>query len=289
MKIYNLGSLNIDHVYTVDHFVRAGETIATEKYEIFPGGKGLNQSVALARAGAEVVHGALVGEGGEFLMETMAASGVDVSKIKRVSGSCGHAIIQVNKNGENCIMIHGGTNRALDKEYIEEFLSDAQKEDILLLQNETNCVAEAIEAAYSKGMTVAFNPSPFDGGIKYLPLDHVGIWFCNEIEGAELIGTQDTDGICRGFERKYPDSELILTLGEDGSVYCGRGERFSQKAYKNTVVDTTAAGDTFTGYYLASIAKGLSPEKAADIASKAASITISRPGASSSIPFADEV
>ena len=194
----------------------------------------------------------------------------------------------MNRDGENCIMIYGGTNLALDRDYVEEFLSDAQSGDILLLQNETNCIAEAIETARSKRMTAAFNPSPFSESIKDLSLGHIDIWFCNEIEGAALTGQNDPGDICREFEKLCPDSELILTLGAGGSIYSGKGERFAQKAYKNTVVDTTAAGDTFTGYYLASIAKGLSPREAADIASKAASITISRPGASSSIPFADD-
>ena len=119
MKIYNLGSLNIDYVYQVDHFVAPGETLSSDRMHIFPGGKGLNQSIALARAGVQVIHGALVGDGGEFLLETMAASGVDVSRIKKVSGSCGHAIIQVDKSGQNCILLFSGTNYGLDRVYIE--------------------------------------------------------------------------------------------------------------------------------------------------------------------------
>ena len=289
MKVYNFGSLNVDYVYSVDHFVEAGETISSNKLEIHPGGKGLNQSVALARAGAEVVHGALVGDGGEFLAETLKNSGVDVSKLKRVAGSPGHAIIQVNRNGENCIMIYPGTNRALDDGYVEDFLSDAERGDILLMQNETNCIDAAIRIAKEKGMKIAFNPSPCDEGILKLPLDLVDIWFCNETEGRILFGSDEPDVICESFQKERPDSVLILTLGENGSVYCGPDATFNQSAYKAKAVDTTAAGDTFTGYFLASLCRGVTPQDSMDIASRASAITVSRMGASSSIPYLKEV
>ncbi|MBQ7669965.1 MAG: ribokinase [Clostridia bacterium] len=289
MKVYNLGSLNVDYVYSVDHFVEAGETVSSNKMEIFPGGKGLNQSVALARAGADAVHGALVGDGGEFLAGTLKDSGVDVSKLKRAAGSPGHAIIQLNKNGENCIMIYPGTNRALDAGYVEGFLSDAESGDILLVQNETNCIDVAFRTAKEKGMKIAFNPSPCDEKILKLPLDLVDIWFCNETEGKILFGSDEPDKICELFRKGRPDSTLILTLGESGSVYCGPDATFRQPVYKAKAVDTTAAGDTFTGYFLASLCRGASPREAMDIASRASAITVSRMGASSSIPYIDEI
>ena len=289
MKIYNLGSLNIDYVYTVDHFVAAGETISSSKMEIFPGGKGLNQSVAIARAGGKAVHGALLGDGAEFLAEQMRSSGVDTTKIKKVPGSPGHAIIQVDRNGENCIMLFAGTNRNLDAGYVSEFLSDAEPGDILLAQNETNCIKEAFLAAHEKGMKIALNPSPFDEKIKEFPLDIVDIWFCNEIEGAALTGKTAPEDICRAFAKRYPDSALVLTLGEEGSVYCDKNETVKQRSYKAEPVDTTAAGDTYTGYFLASLASGKSVADAMDAASRASAITVSRMGASSSIPYLDEV
>ena len=189
MKIYNPGSLNIDYVYSVDHFVSSGETVSSEKLEIFPGGKGLNQSVAASRAGSEVIHGGFAGDGGDFLIDVLNSSGVDTSNIRRTGESCGHAIIQVDKSGCNCIMIYGGTNRMIGKDYIDGFLSDALPGDVLLLQNETSCIAEAMETAHEKGMYIAFNPSPFDDSIMSLPLEYVDLWFCNEIEGAALTGS----------------------------------------------------------------------------------------------------
>lgn len=289
MKIYNLGSLNIDYVYTVDHFVTAGETLASDHMAVFPGGKGLNQSVALAKAGAAVIHGAVIGDNGEMLLTTLAEAGVDVSRIKRMPGSCGHAIIQVEKSGQNCILLFAGTNHCIDKAYIEQFLVDAEKEDIFLLQNEISGLDVAFEIAHQKHMQIAFNPSPFHEDIKKLPLSRVKWWFCNEIEGAALFGSSDPKEIAKTFAKQYPNSHLILTLGKDGSVYINTDTYIEQPIYPVRAVDTTAAGDTFTGYFLATLAGGKDVAVSLDLAARAAAIAVSRPGASSSIPARWEV
>ena len=289
MRVYNLGSLNVDYVYQVDHFVTAGETISSGKMGIFPGGKGLNQSVALARAGAEVVHGALVGEGAEFLVDTMRESGVDVSRLERSDGSPGHAIIQVNNKGENCIMIYPGTNRSLDAAYVSRFLADAEEGDFLLAQNETNCIGEAFEIAKERGMKIAFNPSPCDDGILALPLELVDYWFCNETEAKRLFGSDKPGTVLRAFLDGPFDAALIMTLGEAGSRYVDKDNSFKQKAYKTKPVDTTAAGDTYTGYFLASLCNGKTIPEAMDLAARASAITVSRMGASCSVPYYFEV
>ena len=289
MKIYNLGSLNIDYVYSMDHFVSAGETLSSTKMEIFPGGKGLNQSVALAKAGAKVIHGAIVGDSADLLLDTLGAAGVDISRIGKTSGSCGHAIIQVDKNGQNCIILFAGTNHCLDKAYVESFLADAEENDILVLQNEVNGLDMIFAVAHEKKMQIAFNPSPFHTDICKLPLSYVKWWFCNEIEGAALFGSEDPAGIAEAFKKQYPESCLILTLGQDGSMFVDANICVKQPIYKVKAVDTTAAGDTFSGYFIAAIAQGRSVEYALDIAAKASSITVSRPGASSSIPALNEV
>lgn len=289
MKIYSLGSLNIDYVYSVDHFVSAGETLSSKKMEVFPGGKGLNQSIAAAKAGATVLHGAFVGDNGDFLLDTLSSAGVETSHIKKTSGSCGHAIIQVDKNGQNCILLFAGTNHMLNKEYIEEFLADAEENDIILLQNETNALDEIFEIAKLKNLQIAFNPSPFNDNIKDLPLELVNWWFCNEIEGACLFGSEKPEDIIQNFINKYPESNLILTLGKNGSIFKNKSETVKQPIYEVKAVDTTAAGDTFTGYFLSSVIKGLTPAEALKVASKASSIAVSRMGAASSIPTLDEV
>lgn len=289
MKIYNLGSLNIDYVYNVEHFVSAGETLSSSEMEIFPGGKGLNQSVALARAGAKVIHGAVVGNQGEFLVETLKNSGVDTGRIKKSDLTNGHAIIQVDKSGQNCILLYAGTNRSLDKQYVEDFLSDAQKDDMVLIQNETNCLKEIFKLAEKKQLQLAFNPSPIDKEIANLPLSSVKWWFCNEIEGETLFGSSDPITITENFIKKYPESNLILTLGKEGCIFKNKEKLVKQPIFDAKVVDTTAAGDTFTGFFMSMVAKGEIIEKALEIASKASAITVSRKGASVSIPTLDEV
>lgn len=289
MRVYNLGSLNIDYVYEVDHFVSAGETLASDRMQVFPGGKGLNQSVALARAGVQVVHGALVGKDGMFLVETLRNVGVDVSRIRVVDAPSGHAIIQVDRRGQNCILLFPGTNYAVDLAYAETFLSDASENDILLLQNETSGLDELFSVARRKKMQIAFNPSPFHKNIKTLPLSWVDWWFCNEIEGRALFGSEDPHEIAAAFRARFPEGHLILTLGDAGSVFIDAQQYVKQSAYPAEAVDTTAAGDTFTGYFLAAVMSGQSAVTALDLASKAASVTVSRMGASVSIPTMAEV
>ncbi len=289
MRIYNLGSLNIDYVYQVEHFVSAGETLASSDRQIFAGGKGLNQSVALAKAGATVLHGAILGNDGDMLQKTLAKAGVDTSRLQKGDGSSGHAIIQVDKDGQNCILLFAGANCQVDKLYIERYLSDAAEGDILLLQNETSGLADALEMAQQKKMRVAFNPSPIDERILQLPLDGVTWWFCNETESEALFGGCDPETVAENFRRQYPNGALILTLGEKGCVYIDNDHMYEQSACKVTALDTTAAGDTFTGYFLAAITKGASVQEALLLATKASAITVTRHGASDSIPRLDEV
>ena len=289
MRIYNLGSLNIDYVYDVDHFVSAGETLSSDKMQIFPGGKGLNQSVALARAGAEVIHGAVIGEDGGFLTEILSSAGVDTSRIETIPRRCGHAVIQVDKSGQNCILLYPGTNRCIDRRYIENFLFDAERDDILVVQNEISGLDIAFETASRKNMRIAFNPSPFHSDIKKLPLSLVRWLFCNETEGEALFGSRDIREITERFITQIPDGDLILTLGKDGSVFKNREKFIAQPIFETKTVDTTAAGDTFLGYFLASVTKGESVERSMAVASKAASVAVSVKGAASSILFLRDV
>ena len=289
MKIYNLGSMNIDYVYQVDHFLRPGETLSSASMSVFPGGKGLNQSIAVARAGAQVIHGAPIGSDGGFLVKTMTDSGVDTSRIQTLQSPSGHAIIQVDPSGQNCILLFAGTNHLFTREYIDEVLRDAASGDILLLQNEINALDTIFSIATEKGLQIALNPSPFHPSLLSLPLDQVKWWFCNEIEAEALFHSSIPDEIIHNFRRMYPDSNLILTLGKHGSIFCNLDSEFHQPIYPVKTVDTTAAGDTFTDYFLSRIIQGDSVSSALDTASKAAAITVSRPGASVSIPLSAEL
>lgn len=291
MKILSFGSLNLDYVYSLDHFVRGGETIASLKREEFCGGKGLNQSIALARAGAEVYHGGRVGLEGEVLKNRLRESGVDVSLTETLEGvATGHAIIQVDKTGQNCIIIYGGANRSMDEKDVNAMLEGFGEGDIILLQNETSMRDYAITKAAEKGMQVALNPSPIDEGlINSKALKHVKYFILNEIEGHELTGETEPQRICDGLLGRYPGCVVVLTLGKDGVMYSDGKNVYSHGIYKVKAVDTTAAGDTFAGYFLACSSRGVSPDRAIAVASKASAIAVSRAGASDSIPTMAEV
>lgn len=288
-KILNFGSLNADYVYTTDHIVRGGETAASDKMEIFAGGKGLNQSIALSRAGLSVYHAGLIGDDGDFLLETLETNGVDARFVEKISGRGGHTVIQVDKNAQNAILLFGGSNRAVTPEYADKVLEHFGKGDLLLLQNEISALPYIIDRAFELGLEIWLNPSPMDSGVLACDLKKISGFFLNEIEGAELTGSSDPETILGRMAEIYPDAAVVLTLGENGAWYLKAGTRAFCPAEKADAVDTTAAGDTFTGYFLRGTLEGLSPEAALSLAAKAAAITVSRPGASPSIPKYDEV
>ena len=289
MKVLNFGSLNIDYVYTVDHIVRGGETISSEKTETFPGGKGLNQSIALARAGVPVYHAGAVGEDGEMLLELCRANGVDTRFIRRTEGRNGHTVIQVDRNGQNCILLFGGSNQKQTKEHIDEVLSHFEAGDMLVLQNEVNHLDYLIDRAWERGMVIVLNPSPFDDKLKACDMTKVAYFLVNEVEAEQMTGESDPAKQPERLLEAYPGGKFVLTMGSRGSMYKDSRQEFHQDIYKVNAVDTTAAGDTFTGFFLAAILEGRPIPEALDEAARASAIAVSRPGASSSIPTAEEV
>ncbi len=290
MKIINFGSLNYDKVYSVQNFVTAGETILAENYNEFLGGKGLNQSVALARAGAEVYHFGAVGKDGNTLLDYLKSSGVDVSLLLQKPSFSGHAIIQV-ENGQNCIIVYGGSNQLLQKEDIDNALLNFGVGDILLLQNEVSNVAYAIEAAKSKGLSVAINVSPINEAVLNAPLHLVDIFLVNEIEAMAIAGCNNDDFnvVLCDLQKKYPNATIVLTLGKKGVLYRKGNNTLTHGIYNVSVVDTTGAGDTFCGYFIAGLAQGMPAEECLRYASLASSIAVSKMGAANSIPTKDEV
>lgn len=292
MKALNYGSLNIDFVYNVEHFVRSGETISSQNMAIFAGGKGLNQSVALAKSGIDTWHAGNIGEDGEFLAEILQKAGAHTDLISRLPGRNGHAIIQKQPNGQNCILLYGGSNQQNTKAQVDEVLSHFEKGDYLILQNEINEIAYIMERAHEKGMIIVLNPSPMDEKIFTYPLEYVDYFLLNEIEAKDLTGFKDfveVDALLDAVCSHFPNSKVVLTLGEYGSIYKDEKQKIHQPIVKVPVVDTTAAGDTFTGFFIGSIAKGFSPKEAMQIAAKASAIAVSRQGAAPSIPELDEV
>lgn len=295
MKVLNYGSLNIDYVYSLDHFVKRGETISSDSLDIFPGGKGLNQSLALGRAGAKVFHAGVIGKDGMFLLDLLKNSGIQIEHVRVLEGvQTGTAIIQKEKSGDNCIILYSGANHEISEKDIEETFQNFSEGDVLILQNEINAIGRIMEEAHQKGMQIILNPSPMNESIFQLPLEFVHYFILNEIEAAQilkldLVTVENAEKIVRELHQRYPQSKIVLTLGAEGSLYFDGELLLRQNAYKAKVVDTTAAGDTFTGYFVAGILNGDSVKTAMERATHAAAIAISRLGAAPSIPYAKEL
>ncbi|MDU4890183.1 MAG: ribokinase [Clostridium sp.] len=292
MKVLNLGSLNIDYVYDVDHFVRAGETQGSLNMETFCGGKGLNQSIALSRSGIEVWHGGAVGfDDSKMLLDTLAAAGVKINLINRKNSKSGHAIIQKVKSGENCILLHGGANHMITKEDVAFTLGNFQQGDYIILQNEISELPYIMESAHKKGMKVVFNPSPISREIMDYPLEYVDYFILNEIEAADICDGHGLEGseLIEKLHGLFPESKIVLTLGERGSIYKDSEKIYHQPIFKVKAVDTTAAGDTFTGFFIGALVSNKGVKDSLEIAAKASAISVTRNGASVSIPTLEEV
>ena len=290
MKILDFGSINLDFTYQVDHHVKTGETITSLNRTVFPGGKGYNQAVALGRAGAEGVFFACrLGKDGDFLIPICRDAGVDTRYMEITDLPTGQGIIQLNSEGDNCIILFPSANRSIDEEFADRVLEGFTGGDLLLLQNEISSLSYIIDRAFEKGMRIVMNPSPFDFRLKECDLTKIGIFRINETEGNQLTGKDDPEEILDALKQLYPETEIILTLGEKGSIYSYKDKRIYQRAYEVVPVDTTAAGDTFTGYYLASLLKGLSIEECLDTASKASAMSVTVKGAIPSIPLYKDV
>ena len=289
MKILNIGSLNIDYVYEVDHIILPGETEATGARNTFLGGKGINQSIALAKAGAEVYHAGLIGEDGQMFIEACREYGVNHDFIKHVDGPSGHTVIQIDKNAQNSILLFGGANQKFTKEYVDEILASFEEGDYLLLQNEVNLLSYMVDEAYKKGMKIALNPSPFNEKLNDVDLKKISIFLLNEIEGFQITGEKEPDEILAKMREMFPTAKIVLTLGKDGAVYSDGEKTLRQPIFKVDAVDTTAAGDTFTGYFLAGIMEGQDVAEALKRSAKASSIAVTRKGAVQSIPEKAEV
>ena len=292
MKLLNFGSMNIDYVYKVEHFVRKGETISSEYLNVFCGGKGLNQSIALARAGEQVCHAGSIGYEGDYLMEVLKQAGVDASCVTVDDKvQTGHAIIQNDHEGDNCIILFGGANQRISKEQVDRVLAEFQAGDFIVLQNEISELGYIISRAHEIGMKIALNPSPMNPGIFELPLDLVDYFSVNEAEAAALAETEDEcdEVVLTRLAARFPQARIVMTLGEKGSVFWDGKQMYHQEAVRTEAVDTTAAGDTYTGYFISGIVRGEAIPEILYQASAAAAITVSRPGAAPSIPERKEV
>ncbi len=289
MEVLNFGSLNIDHVYRVAHIARSGETVSSISFETFAGGKGANQSAAIAGAGAGVFHAGKIGVDGKWLLEKLKSLGVRTKFISVGEQPTGHAIIQVDDEGRNSIVLFPGCNKSIERGEIKSVLENFNEGDILLMQNEINEVPFIMETGHKRGMKICFNPAPFSENVLRYPLDLVDLLIVNEIEGKGFVGDDSPEGVVAGFAEMFPKAEVILTLGKDGVIYRSPDEEIRVEAVDTKAVDSTGAGDTFIGYYIASRAADKPVRRCLEIACSAAALCVSRKGAMDSIPALSEL
>ncbi|MBZ4022029.1 ribokinase [Rhodobacter sp. TJ_12] len=285
MTIFNLGSINADHFYRLPHLPLPGETLAASTYDRGLGGKGANQSVAAARAGADVRHIGAIGADGRWMREELRADGVDCTHVAEGETASGHAIINVDADGENSIVIFGGANRAIPLTALEAALSDAEPGDYLLMQNETALQVEAVALARRKGVFVAYSAAPFEAEAVGAVLDKLDLLLLNAVEAAQLCAALNVE------LQALPVRAICVTHGAKGAVWHDlvAGTEYEQPAFKVEAVDTTAAGDTFTGYLVAGLADGLKPAQAMRLAAAASAVKVTRAGTAAAIPQRSEV
>ena len=283
MTIYNLASINIDHVYRLAALPKAGETLHSRGLSLGMGGKGSNQSIAAARAGAQVVHLGAVGQADDWVIDRLRQAGVQTDRIaRRTDQPTGHAIILVDQDAENCIVIHGGANTALPDELVTRDMARIGPGDILLIQNETNLQAEAAAQARAAGATVIYSAAPFQIEALRAVLPHVSILAVNEGEARETFAT---------FGEDLPVQGLLITRGAQGAEYrdLTTGTRHHQPAFPVQAQDTTGAGDCFAGWFAAGLSRGEDAPTALRHAAAAAALQVTRPGAGDAMPDRAEV
>lgn len=289
-KVVNLGSLCIDRVYRVPRFAETGETLPSLTYNVYPGGKGLNQSIALARAGAEVSHVGCIGSDGVFLLEALRTEGIDVSHVELRAGFSGSACIQVDDRGENAIVMTGGANRRLAKSQLSSMVAMLQPNDWLLLQNEVNDLQSVLQRSALSQCSVVFNLAPVDQNIHDYDLRLVDYLIMNEIEALALSRTSSIRDAFSWVGEHIPTCHTVITLGAKGLFYLNNANTPIQiSAISVNSVDGTGAGDTFIGFFVGALLKGQSVNQALQFGSAAGALSTTKPGAASSIPTLAEV
>ena len=283
--IWNLGSINADNFYYLRHLPKPGETIAAEEFRQGLGGKGANMSVAAARAGARVMHIGAVGPDGKWAVERLLEYGVETQHIHMINMPTGHANICVAEDGENSIVLFAGANHEVNDRIIGAALAEASPGDFLLMQNETLGQEFAAPTAKTLGMRVVYAAAPFEAEVVADVMADVDLLVLNEGEAAEL------EEVLGQSLEQLPIDDIIVTLGADGCKWVsnkGKSEEIFP-AYPVEVVDTTGAGDTFTGYLVAALDRGLSMQSAITLGMQAAALMVMRKGTADVIPDLKEI
>lgn len=296
-KVVVIGSLNMDLVTRASRLPRGGETLIGESFATVSGGKGANQAVAAARLGAQVSMVGCVGSDayGNELRESLLADNIDCQAVSVVEGASGVALIVVDDNSQNAIVIVAGANGALTADVINQFDAVLQASDVIICQLEVPdaTVGHALKRGRELGKIVILNPAPASGPLPsdwYAAIDYL---IPNESEASALSGlpvdSLESAEIAATRLIAMGASKVIITLGPQGSLFAN-GQSFEHfPAPKVKAVDTTAAGDTFVGGFAAALSAGQSETEAIRFGQVAAALSVTRSGAQPSIPTLNDV
>lgn len=291
-----IGSLNMDLVVNVEKMPKAGQTLLGSNFKEVPGGKGANQAVAMARLNGNVTMIGKVGNDsfGETLVNSLKKDNVNTDYIQVEEGPSGVALITVDKNAQNSIVVAPGANYKLTKEDIDKNIDAIKNSDIVVVQLETplETIKYALKKAKELGKYTILNPAPavvLEDEI----IENVDLLTPNETEleiiSQKSISNEDDINECAQIMINKGVKELIVTLGSKGSLYINKETSMFKKAYKVEAIDTTAAGDSYTGALAVAIAFDKDMEYAMDFASKVGALSVMKEGAQSSLPTLIEV
>jgi len=291
-----VGSLNLDLVAAAKRLPGKGETVFGDSFATFPGGKGANQAVAAGKLGAAVKMVGCVGRDGfgKDLLASLKVSNVSTDFVEQVDNTTGTALITVDATGSNTIVVVGGANLDCSTGAVDKALAAIAEPGILVVQNEIpqETVEYAIKTAKDQGWTVIFNPAPARAlSPEIMPL--VDIIIPNETEMAVLTGSSiHTDDEAISAAKKLLAAGIgtvIITMGSKGALCCSGSEQYQVKPYQVKAVDSTAAGDAYTGALAAGLAEGKTLRDSMEFASAAAALSVTRAGAQPSLPWRNEV
>ena len=291
-----IGSLNMDLVVNVDTMPKPGQTIIGSNFKEVPGGKGANQAVAMARLNGNVSMIGKVGEDGfgQTLINSLKNDKVDTTYIQTSKGATGVALITVDKNAQNSIVVSQGANFEVKEDDIDNNIEAIKNSDIVVLQLETplNTIKYALNKAKELNKYTILNPAQAvkldDEIIKNVDLLTPNETELEIISGVSIETEEDIQKAAQIMIEKGV-KELIVTLGSKGSLYINKEKSMFKKAYKVEAVDTTAAGDSYTGALAVALSQDKNIEDAMDFASKVGALSVLKEGAQSSLPTLEDV
>ena len=291
-----IGSLNMDLVVNVDTMPKPGQTIIGSNFKEVPGGKGANQAVAMTRLNGNVSMIGKVGEDGfgQTLINSLKNDKVDTTYIQTAKGATGVALITVDKNAQNSIVVSPGANFEVKEDDIDNNIEAIKNSDIVVLQLETplNTIKYALNKAKELNKYTILNPAPAvkldDEIIKNVDLLTPNETELEIISGVSIETEEDIQKAAQIMIEKGV-KELIVTLGSKGSLYINKEKSMFKKAYKVEAMDTTAAGDSYTGALAVALSQDKNIEDAMDFASKVGALSVLKEGAQSSLPTLEDV